>query len=55
MSPRELCSIEVPWEQRTHLCSMERTEFEHVTHSETLKSKSPPTLPLQDSEDNRWG
>lgn len=55
MSPREPCSIEVPWEQRTHLCSMERTEFEHVTHSETLKSKSPPTLTLQDSEDNRLG
>lgn len=45
------------WELRTHLCSVQRTAFEHVTHSEALKSKRPPALSLENSEEtkgNEW-
>ena len=36
---------------------MQRTAFEHVTHSEALKSKRPPALSLENSEEtkgNEW-
>lgn len=57
MSSREPHGTAVPWELRTHLCSMERTAFEHVIHSEALKAKRPPSLSLENSEEtkgNEW-
>lgn len=53
MSSREPYWAQQVAELRTHLCSMERTAFEHVIHSETLKAKRPPSLSLENSEETK--
>lgn len=57
MPSRELHGTAGPRELRAHLCSPERTEREHVTRSEALKSKRPPALTPGNSgetEANEW-
>ena len=57
MPSRERHGTAGPWELRAHLCFPERTEREHVTRSEALKSKRPPALTLGNSGEtkgNEW-